>query len=71
MMEWNRGPVLQARKVAFIKHCAFRDDGALGVWIVELLALVVWWVAKKDTLLHMRSQRTMLILLHMLLNIVL
>ena len=45
MMKWNRGPVLQARKVAFIKHCAFRDDGALGFWVVELPALVALRVA--------------------------
>ena len=37
----------------------------LGVWVVELLALVIRRITKKDALLHVGSQSTTLILLHM------
>ena len=58
-------PVLSAREVAFIKHSAFRDDNLLCSWIVELPALVTSWIANEDRLLHVRTQRSPLILLYM------
>ena len=42
-----------------------RDDGSLSGQIVKLPAFVARWISDKDALLYVRTQCTLLVLLHM------